>query len=114
MHANKRTGYDKTVRNPRPRTLKRKNRKLHGLRRPGFDGVSSTAFDSALPGALRAGDRMLSEVFPAPFALRSMKPEGGQIRVGAGGTSGRVFLNVVGNGTLSLGVVRTVDDGLRE
>ena len=26
MHANKRTGYDKTVRNPRPRTLKRKNR----------------------------------------------------------------------------------------
>ena len=25
MHANKRTGYDKTVRNPRPRTLKRKN-----------------------------------------------------------------------------------------
>ena len=28
MHANKRTGYDKTVRNPRPRTLKRKNRKF--------------------------------------------------------------------------------------
>ena len=27
MHANKRTGYDKTVRNPRPRTLKRKNQK---------------------------------------------------------------------------------------
>ncbi len=26
MHDNKRTGYDKTVRNPRPRTLKRKNR----------------------------------------------------------------------------------------
>ena len=25
MHDNKRTGYDKTVRNPRPRTLKRKN-----------------------------------------------------------------------------------------
>ena len=25
MHANKRTGYEKTVRNPRPRTLKRKN-----------------------------------------------------------------------------------------
>ena len=25
MHANKRTGYDKTVRNPRPRTLKRRN-----------------------------------------------------------------------------------------
>src|SRR5271166_5549204 len=26
MHDNKRTGYDKTLRNPRPRTLKRKNR----------------------------------------------------------------------------------------
>ena len=29
MHANKRTGYDKTVRNPRPRTLKRKNQVAH-------------------------------------------------------------------------------------
>ncbi len=26
MHANKRTGYGKTARNPRPRTLRRKNR----------------------------------------------------------------------------------------
>ena len=31
MHANKRTGYDKTVRNPRPRTLKRKNREIGRL-----------------------------------------------------------------------------------
>src|SRR5271157_6023224 len=30
MHDNKRTGYDKTVRNPRPRTLKRKNQILSG------------------------------------------------------------------------------------
>ena len=29
MHDNKRTGYDKTVRNPRPRTLKRKNQTFH-------------------------------------------------------------------------------------
>ena len=31
MHANKRTGYDKTVRNPRPRTLKRKNPDVFGI-----------------------------------------------------------------------------------
>ena len=44
MHDNKRTGYDKTVRNPRPRTLKRKNRgvlKQDVRRGVGFRGVQA-------------------------------------------------------------------------
>ena len=47
MHDNKRTGYDKTVRNPRPRTLKRKNLDIgHSL--PDRSGL----LELQLPGRL--------------------------------------------------------------
>src|SRR5271157_5373127 len=53
MHANKRTGYDKTVKNPRPRTLKRKNPKKARSTGPGRDSNRSRAISRiryAAPG----------------------------------------------------------------
>src|SRR5271157_1514481 len=50
MHDNKRTGYDKTVRNPRPRTLKRKNQTTSGGKQMTADIHAAGAASHAAEG----------------------------------------------------------------
>src|SRR5271166_2279509 len=66
MHANKRTGYDKTVRNPRPRTLKRKNQQIViPMTQQQYDDIWQDA--DRVRSFIEQCARSAPELFPAGF-----------------------------------------------
>src|SRR5208337_1902623 len=66
MHANKRTGYGKTVRNPRPRTLKRKNQQIViPMTQQQYDDIWQDA--DRVRSLIEQCARSAPELFPAGF-----------------------------------------------